>query len=171
MAWLYGTTSLFLFGHLRPVCPGVRRNVWFLPWYMKVLTAWNFCPPQTDFLVLLGVGAQFPSLIRVLAFSKRINVIMSLSCLKVYICFIAVGIRSHILNVKDEAPSSPPAISFRDIHPFSLTLIGLSSILERMCCLLGLGLFMCSSLPGMLFWLLFPWLIHPHLPCPILKMH
>lgn len=35
---------------------------------------------------------------------------------------------------------------------------------------LGLGLFMCFSLPGMLFSLLFPWLTHPHLLCPMFKM-
>lgn len=106
--------------------------------------AWrNFCSSQTDFLVPLGVGSQVPSLIRVLAFSKRINMIISLSCLKVYICSIAIGIRSHILNVKDEAWRNPPATSFRDIHPLFLTLAGHSSILN-LCAVSWVWTFSCA---------------------------
>lgn len=94
--------------------------------------AWqNVCPSQPDFLVPLGVGSQVPSLIRGLAFLTSVKMIKSLSCLKVFISSLVIGIRSQVLSVKDEAPRNPAARSFRDVHPLSLTLTGCSSILEQ----------------------------------------
>lgn len=97
-------------------------------------------------------------------FFFSVKMILSLSCLKLFISFLATGIRSQVLTVRDEAlRESSSHILQRCASTFPHTHWTFFCP-KPTCSLSGLGLFTYSSLPGKLFSLPFPWLIyHPHL--------